>query len=141
MQNIKYEVEVHGIAVQADKNLDITRQDDCASITLRNGERQLRFPVSTPTVVSGQRLKAGKFYMRFTTYDSSRIYFVKITDGDKRLVLQTDLPNWRGKLIERSFEFPGAPIDVEWGLNVTVGVDSDTAPARVDIIGLGVVLY
>ena len=61
-------------------------------------------------------------------------------DGDKELVLKQDL-NWRGISTDASFTFPGAPIEVEWGLNVTVGVDSDNAPGRIDIIGVGIVFY
>lgn len=140
MANIKYEFEVHGIAALPGKNLDITPRDECASITLKNSERELRFPFPTPTIVNGQRLRAGKFFIKFTTYDTSRIAFVKITDGDKRLVLQNGL-GWKGTSASKSFEFPGAPIDVEWGINITVGVDSDRAPAKIDIIGLGIVFF
>jgi hypothetical protein len=140
MEKIKHELEVHGNAVQAGANLAIKPKDECASITLNHGERQLRFPFPTPTIVDGHRLKAGKFFIRFTTYDSARIYFVRIMDGDKELVLQQDL-NWRGTSTNASFVFPGAPIEVQWGLNITVGVDSDSAPAKIDIIGLGIVFY
>ncbi|GIC93012.1 uncharacterized protein Aud_009491 [Aspergillus udagawae] len=140
MQDIKHEIEIHGLAVHAGKNLDVTPKDECASITLNRGERELRFPFSTPTIVNGQRLKAGKLFVRFTTYDSSRISFIKIMDGDKMIVLQDDL-NWQGVSTTKNYVFQGAPIGVEWGLNVIIGVDSNRAPAQIDIIGLGVVFY
>lgn len=140
MENIRHELEIHGTAVQAKNNLNILRRDDCASITIKRGERQLRFPFPTPTIVDGKRLKAGKFFIRFTTYDSSRIFFIKIMDGDKMLVLQNGL-NWKGNSTDTNFEFPGAPLEVEWGINVIVGVHSNRDPARIDIIGLGIVFY
>ena len=59
-------------------------------------------------------------------------------DGDMKFVPQDGL-SWEGNLIPQSFEFPGAPMEVEWGLNVTVGISSSNRPAKIDIIGLGVV--
>jgi hypothetical protein len=90
--------------------------------------------------VNGQRLKAGKLFVRFTTYDSSRIAFIKIMDGDKMIVFQDDL-NWQGVSTEKNYVFHGGPIAVEWGLNVIIGIGSNRAPAQIDIIGLGVVFY
>ncbi|KAF4150842.1 hypothetical protein CNMCM6069_005600 [Aspergillus lentulus] len=141
MQHIKHEIEIHGLAVHAGKNLDITPKDECASITLNRGERQLRFPFPTPTIVNDQRLKAGKVFVRFTTYDSSRISFIKIMDGDKTIVPPQANLNWQGVSAEKNYVFEKGPIDVEWGLNVIIGVDSNRPPAQIDIIGVVVVFY
>lgn len=137
MEGIKHEIEVHGNAVQADPVVRVTHRFDRASIAM-NGARYLHFPISTPTIVDGHRLKAGKVFVRFKTFEgqnASRISFVKVYDGDKELFgEEVNETRTDGGNISREFEVKKA---VEWGVNVTLGVEG---PA-IDVIGVGIVFY
>jgi hypothetical protein len=141
MENIKNEPQVHGNAVQADPNVKVRRQLDRASITM-NGARHLHFPISTPTIVNGQRLKAGKIWLRFKTFEgpnASRISSIKVFDGETS-IFEREVDVQKTQDDQVSFDFPGR-VPVEWGLNVIIGGGPVGGNASIDIIGVGVVLF
>ncbi|KAJ5091036.1 hypothetical protein N7532_009720 [Penicillium argentinense] len=142
MEDIKHEIVVHGNAVQGGKNINVSPHSDRASITLQNEERQLHFSIPTPVIVDGKRLKAGKVWIRFSTYEKSSdhasvISYIKITDADKHVA--TIHERLTGRPNQASIDFERK--DVGWGLNVTVGLEYDKGPAVIDIHGVGIDFY
>ncbi|UDD64051.1 hypothetical protein AFCA_013361 [Aspergillus flavus] len=140
MANIKQEIIVHGNAVQGGKDIEVVPQSDRASITLKNNVRQIQYPIPTPVIVNGQRLKAGKVWIRFSTHDSSdlEISFLKIMDGDKSHIATIN-ERLNGQQKQASYEFGHK--EVAWGLNITIGVEYNTGPAVLDIHGIGIDFY
>jgi hypothetical protein len=141
MENIRHEIEVHGNAVQADPAVKVARRFDRASITM-NGVRHLHFPITTPTIVNGKRLEAGKIWLRFKTYEgpnASRISLVKVFDGEKS-IFEREVDVKRTEDGQVSFDFPGR-VPVGWGLNIILGVGYEGDNASIDIIGVGIVFF
>lgn len=140
MKDIKLEKHIHGMAAVPSKNLEIIPWGHCARIILRNHEKLLHFALPTPTILGGQRLRAGKFYIRFSTSGSpTRIHSVKIMDGDKVIALVEGLSWSAGMPAQETFSFPA--VEVDWGLGVILEVESKLDHAAIDIISVGVAFY
>lgn len=141
MEKIKFEVNVHGNAVRVNPGMLVTPFSDHAQISLKPGDNQLHFPIPTPAVKDGQRLRAGKLYIRFSTSqpdeNASQIRYIRVFDGDKHILSLEDL-GLKGIGAEAAFDFPGGPVPVNWGVNMTVGVAYNKGPAAIDIIAVGI---
>ena len=91
-------VGVHGNAILPARDLEIYHKDTYASVILRNGARQLRYALPTPTFFDTKPLRAGRFDIRFCTYDSTRICYVRIFDGEGFVGGKKDI-SWSGQSV------------------------------------------
>lgn len=140
MADIKHEIEVHGNAVRFNEEVQVVHSPERALIRMTNFQ-WIYFPIPTPAIVDGQRLKAGKVRISFKTHGTSKIGFIKVFDpfAKEALLYKTGL-NLTGKDDNQVFfDFPKVPVN--WGLNVTLGAQSDGEEAEIDILAVGIGFY
>jgi hypothetical protein len=100
----------------------------------------LHFPLPTPAVVDGIRMRIEGAYVSFRTRDHAAVHEVIIYDGESRIAEHMDL-DLRGDHLEHRFDVPGNP-EISKGINVSLGVRFDEAAPdvrsmQIEIIGVG----
>ena len=101
----------------------------------------VHFPVPTPTVSNGTKVKAEAALVAFRTQSFASVKEVIIYDGEKRIAEHMDI-DLKGNHLDARFEVPGAP-EVEKGINIVVGVVFDyNSPTvrgmQIEIVGAGI---
>ena len=101
----------------------------------------VHFPLPTPAVADGARMRVGAARVSFRTRDHAAVHEVIVYDGEKRIAEHMDL-NLKGDHLEDRFEVPGNP-EINKGINVTLGVifdekSPDVRSMQIEIIGVGV---
>jgi hypothetical protein len=101
----------------------------------------VHFPIPTPAVVNGARMKVDSAMVSFRTRANAVVHEVIVYDGEKRIAEHMDL-NMREDHLDARFEVPGTP-EVNQGINITVGVSFDSSAPdvrslQVEIVGAGV---
>ena len=141
MQSIRHEIAVHGNAVRAAPDVRVTHHPDRASISM-SSPRDIYFPIPTPAIVDGQRLAAGKIWIRFRTYErpsASSISAISVFDGEKSIFERN--VDVKGTVDGQvAFEFP-ARVEVSLGgLNVTLRV-AGQGGLSIDIMSVSIAFY
>ena len=100
----------------------------------------VHFPIPTPAVVNGTRMKVDTALLSFRTRGSATVHEVIVYDGDKRIAEHMDL-DLRGDHLEHRFDVPGNP-EIHRGINVVLGVRFDDAAPdvrsmQIEVIGVG----
>ena len=100
----------------------------------------LHFPVPTPAVIDGSRMKINAALVSFRTRDHASVNEIIVYDGDQRIIehMNQDL---RGEQPEYRVEAPGNP-EINRGINIVLGVTFDSvAPdvrsMQIEVIGVG----
>jgi hypothetical protein len=101
----------------------------------------VHFPIPTPAVVNGTKMKVDSAMVSFRTRANAVVHEVIVYDGEKRIAEHMDL-NMREDHLDARFEVPGTP-EVNQGINITVGVSFDSSAPdvrslQVEIVGAGV---
>ncbi len=101
----------------------------------------VHFPIPTPAVVNGTRMKVDTALLSFRTRGSATVHEVIVYDGDKRIAEHMDL-NLKDDHLDARFDVPGSP-EVNQGINITVGVlfgtnAPDVRSMQIEIVGAGI---
>ena len=101
----------------------------------------LHFPIPTPAVVDGARMRVGAALVSFRTRANATVHEVIVYDGESRIAEHTDL-NLKDNHLDARFDVPGSP-EVNQGINVTVGVQftenaADVRSMQIEFVGAGV---
>ena len=101
----------------------------------------VHFPVPTPTVTNGTKVKAEAALVSFRTQEFAAVKEVIVYDGEKRIAEHMDI-DLKGNHLDGRFEIPGTP-EVEKGLNIVVGVTFDYGSPtirsmQIEIVGAGI---
>ena len=101
----------------------------------------VHFPIPTPAVVNGTRMKVGTALLSFRTRANATVNEVIVYDGDKRIAEHMDI-NLKDEHLDARFEVPGNP-EVNYGINITLGVTfgskaADVRSMQIEIIGAGI---
>lgn len=99
------------------------------------------YPIPTPVIIDGQRLEAGKIWIRFRTHDETRIYHILVYDGENNLFDRyVDVKGTEDGQV--SFDFP-TRVPVNYGLNVILQLAGphDNYHCIIDIIAVGIGFY
>ena len=83
----------------------------------------LHFPLPTPAVIDGARMKIDGALVSFRTREHATVYEVIVYDGDQRIAEHMDL-DLRGEHPEHRVEIPDSP-EINRGINVVLGVAFD----------------
>ena len=100
----------------------------------------LHFPVPTPAVIDGARMRIDGALVSFRTRDHASVKEIIVYDGDQRIVEHMD-QDLRGEHPEYRVEVPGSP-EISRGINIVLGVAFDSvAPdvrsMQIEVIGVG----
>ena len=100
----------------------------------------VHFPLPTPAVIDGNRMRIEAAQVSFRTRDHASVHEVIVYDGDKRVAEHMNL-DLRGDQLEGRFEVPGNP-EIDKGVNITLGIrfDDDAPDVRsmqIEVIGVG----
>ena len=101
----------------------------------------VHFPIPTPAVVNGTRMKVGTALLSFRTRANATVNEVIVYDGDKRIAEHMDI-NLKDEHLDARFDVPGNP-EVNYGINITLGVTfgskaADVRSMQIEIIGAGI---
>ena len=101
----------------------------------------VHFPVPTPTVSNGTKVKAEAALVSFRTQQFAAVKEVIVYDGEKRIAEHMDI-DLKGNHLDGRFEIPGTP-EMEKGLNIVVGVTFDYGSPtirsmQIEIVGAGI---
>ena len=145
MPGEKFTSWVHGSSMQTEYSSRITAVRHCGPFVRIEGARGqntwVHFPIPTPAVVNGTKMKVDSAMVSFRTRANAVVHEVIVYDGEKRIAEHMDL-NLREDHLDARFEVPGAP-EVYQGINITVGVSFDNSAAdvrsmQVEIVGAGI---
>lgn len=100
----------------------------------------LHFPVPTPAVIDGARMRIDGALVSFRTRDHASVNEIIVYDGDQRIVEHTD-QDLRGERLEYRVAVPGSP-EINRGINIVLGVTFDSAAPdvrsmQIEVIGVG----
>jgi len=100
----------------------------------------LHFPLPTPAVVDGVRMRVEGTNVSFRTRDHASVHEVIVYDGEARIAEHMDL-DLRGDHLDARFDVPGNP-EINKGINITLGVRfddtaSDVRSMQIEVIGVG----
>ena len=100
----------------------------------------LHFPLPTPVVVDGVRMRIEGAFVSFRTRDHASVHEVIVYDGESRIAEHMEL-DLRGDHLDARFDVPGNP-GINKGINITLGVrfDDDAPDVRsmqIEVIGVG----
>ena len=100
----------------------------------------LHFPLPTPAVVDGVRMRVEGTNVSFRTRDHASVHEVIVYDGESRIAEHMDL-DLRGDHLDARFDVPGNP-EINKGINITLGVRfddtaSDVRSMQIEVIGVG----
>jgi len=135
---------MHGVNMQVEYPARLTSVRATGPFVRIEGTRGqntwLHFPLPTPVVLDGVRMRIERAYVSFRTRDHASVDEVIIYDGESRIAEHMDL-DLRGEHLDYRVDVPGNP-DLHGGINVTLGVRfDDTAPdvrsMQIEVIGVG----
>ena len=100
----------------------------------------LHFPLPTPAVIDGARMKIDGALLSFRTREHASVNEIIVYDGDQRILEHMD-QDLRGEHPEYRVEVPGNP-EINRGINIVLGVTFDSvAPdvrsMQIEVIGVG----
>ena len=145
MPDSKFVSWVHGSTMQVEYPNRVTSVRHTGPfVRIEGAEGQntwVHFPIPTPTVVNGSKMRLGTALLSFRTRPHATVHEVIVYDGEKRVAEHMDL-NLQGNHLTARFEVPGHP-EVGQGVNITVGVlfgknAPDVRSMQVEIVGAGV---
>ena len=125
---------VHGISMQAEYPNRLTSVRHIGPFARIEGSASqntwLHFPIPTPAVSGGEKLRAGAVLLNFRTRSSEAwAYEVVLYDGASTMAEYRDL-HLDGDHPAERFDIPGHP-EVQTALNITVGVQFAANPSNV----------
>ena len=147
MPDNKFTTWVHGTSMQVEYPNRVTSVRHTGPfVRIEGSEGQntwLHFPIPTPTVSNGTRIKANAALVSFRTRPKATVHEVIVYDGEKRIAEHMDI-NLTGDHLDARFEVPGSP-ELNQGINITVGVlfgnnAPDVRAMQLEIVGVGVEL-
>ena len=145
MPDSKFTSWVHGSSMQIEYPNRVTSVRHTGPfVRIEGAEGQntwVHFPIPTPAVVNGTKMKVGTALLSFRTRAKATVHEVIVYDGDKRIAEHMDL-NLKEDNLEARFEVPGSP-EVNQGINITVGVlfgtnAPDVRSMQIEIVGAGI---
>ena len=145
MPDSKFASWVHGSSMQIEYPNRVTSVRHTGPfVRIQGAEAQntwVHFPIPTPAVVNGIRMKVDTALVSFRTRGSATVHEVIVYDGEKRIAEHTDL-NLQDDHLDARFDVPGSP-EVNQGINITVGVlfgtkVPDVRSMQIEIIGAGI---
>ena len=145
MPDSKFTSWVHGSSMQIEYPNRVTSVRHTGPfVRIEGAEGQntwVHFPIPTPAVVSGTRMKVGTALLSFRTRAKATVHEVIVYDGDKRIAEHMDL-NLKDDHLDARFDVPGSP-EVNQGINITVGVmfgtnAPDVRSMQIEIVGAGI---
>ncbi len=145
MPDSKFTSWVHGSSMQIEYPNRVTSVRHTGPfVRIEGAEGQntwVHFPIPTPAVVNGTRMKVDTALLSFRTRGSATVHEVIVYDGDKRIAEHMDL-NLKDDHLDARFDVPGSP-EVNQGINITVGVmfgtnAPDVRSMQIEIIGAGI---
>ena len=79
------------------------------------------FAIPTPTIISGNKLKAGSVMLRFRTLSTDALVKnIHVYDGENKIAQHDNINFYGDRLFER-FDVPKHPA-VQWGVGISIGV-------------------
>ena len=145
MPDSKFTSWVHGSSMQIeypDRVTSVRHTGPFVRIQGAEGQNTwVHFPIPTPAVVNGTRMKVDTALLSFRTRGKATVHEVIVYDGEKRIAEHMDL-NLEDDHLEARFDVPDSP-EVNQGINITLGVLfgtklPDTRSMQIEIIGAGV---
>ena len=145
MPDSKFTSWVHGCSMQIEYPNRVTSVRHTGPfVRIEGAEGQntwVHFPIPTPAVVNGSRMKVDTALLSFRTRASATVHEVIVYDGDKRIAEHMDL-NLKDDHLDARFDVPGSP-EVNQGINITVGVmfgthAPDVRSMQIEIVGAGI---
>ncbi len=145
MPDSKFTSWVHGSSMQLEYPNRVTSVRHTGPfVRIEGAEGQntwVHFPIPTPAVVNGTRMKVDTALLSFRTRGSATVHEVIVYDGDKRIAEHMDL-NLKDDHLDARFDVPGSP-EVNQGINITVGVifgtnAPDVRSMQIEIVGAGI---
>ena len=145
MPDSKFTSWVHGSSMQIEYPNRVTSVRHTGPfVRIEGAEGQntwVHFPIPTPAVVNGTRMKVGEALLSFRTRANATVNEVIVYDGDKRIAEHMDI-NLKDEHLEARFDVPGNP-EVNHGINITLGVmfgapAPDVRSMQIEIIGAGI---
>ena len=145
MPDSKFTSWVHGSSMQIEYPNRVTSVRHTGPfVRIEGAEGQntwVHFPIPTPAVVNGTRMKVDTALLSFRTRASATVHEVIVYDGDKRIAEHMDL-NLTDDHLDARFDVPGSP-EVNQGINITVGVlfgteAPDVRSMQIEIVGAGI---
>jgi hypothetical protein len=100
----------------------------------------VHFPVPTPAVVDGRKLRADAALVSFRTRSHATVHEVIVYDGETQIAAHSGL-GLQGEHLEARFPVPESP-EVRQGINITVGVQfspqaPDVRSMQIEVVGAG----
>jgi len=145
MPDSKFTSWVHGSSMQIEYPNRVTSVRHTGPFVRIEGaagqNTWVHFPIPTPAVVSGTRMKVGTALLSFRTRANATVNEVIVYDGDKRIAEHMDI-NLKDEHLDARFDVPGNP-EVNYGINITLGVTfgskaADVRSMQIEIIGAGI---
>ena len=145
MPDSKFTSWVHGSSMQIEYPNRVTSVRHTGPfVRIEGAEGQntwVHFPIPTPAVVNGTRMKVDTALLSFRTRGKATVHEVIVYDGDKRIAEHMDL-NLKDEHLDARFDIPGTP-EVNQGINITVGVmfgtkATDVRSMQIEIVGAGI---
>ena len=145
MPDSKFTSWVHGSSMQIEYPNRVTSVRHTGPfVRIEGAEGQntwVHFPIPTPAVVNGARMKVGTALLSFRTRANATVNEVIVYDGDKRIAEHMDI-NLKDEHLDARFDVPGNP-EVNYGINITLGVTfgskaTDVRSMQIEIIGAGI---
>ena len=145
MPDSKFTSWVHGSSMQIEYPNRVTSVRHTGPfVRIEGAEGQntwVHFPIPTPAVVNGTRMKVGTALLSFRTRANATVNEVIVYDGDKRIAEHMDI-NLKDEHLDARFDVPGNP-EVNYGINITLGVTfgskaTDVRSMQIEIIGAGI---
>ena len=145
MPDSKFTSWVHGSSMQIEYPNRVTSVRHTGPfVRIEGAEGQntwVHFPIPTPAVVNGTRMKVGAALLSFRTRANATVNEVIVYDGDKRIAEHLDI-NLTDEHLDARFDVPGNP-EVNYGINITLGVTfgskaTDVRSMQIEIIGAGI---
>ena len=145
MPDSKFTSWVHGSSMQIEYPNRVTSVRHTGPfVRIEGAEGQntwVHFPIPTPAVVNGNRMKVDTALLSFRTRANATVHEVIVYDGDKRIAEHMDL-NLKDEHLDARFDVPDSP-EVNQGINITVGVlfgtkATDVRSMQIEIVGAGI---
>jgi len=122
---VAYSSWIHGNSMNIeypDRIASELRTGFCIRIEGKPGtENWFHFAIPTPTIINGNKLKAGSVMLRFRTLSTDALVKnIHVYDGETRIA-QHDNINFYGDHLFERFDIPRHPA-IQWGLGISIGV-------------------
>jgi len=122
---VAYSSWIHGHSMKIeypDRLASQLRTGFCIRVEGKPGtDNWFHFAIPTPTIISGNKLKAGSVMLRFRTLSTDALVkSVHVYDGENKIA-QHDSINFYGDRLFERFDVPKHPA-VQWGVGISIGV-------------------